>query len=129
MSLEVAINENTAAVKALIAALGAGVATPGYIAPDKAPAGVIGRPATISAEEIAANTKVAAELAATKARNAAPAALDYDKDVKAPFLALAKAKGRDVALGLLTPYGVATANLVPADKWPELVAAIAQAAA
>lgn len=58
--------------------------------------------------------------------NAGPAShgLDYETDIKAPFLKLAAEKGRDAAVALLVPYKASSAQGVPEDKWPEFIEAI-----
>lgn len=50
--------------------------------------------------------------------------LDYETDIKAPFLKLAAEKGRDAAVALLAPYKATSAQGVPEDKWPEFIEAI-----
>lgn len=53
--------------------------------------------------------------------------LDYETDIKAPFLKLAAEKGRDAAVALLVPYKASSAQGVPEDKWPEFIDAISAA--
>lgn len=53
--------------------------------------------------------------------------LDYSTYIKAPFLALAAEKGREVALELLAVYGVKSAQDVPEADWPALRVAIDEA--
>ena len=50
--------------------------------------------------------------------------LEYETDIKAPFLKLAAEKGRDAAVALLAPYKASSAQGVPEDKWPEFIDAI-----
>lgn len=112
MSLEAAIQENTSVLKELLAKLSAGA----VIATAAAPAPAV--PATP-----AATPAPAADTGKTEAK-----ALTYDADVKGPFLAFAKAKGREAAMKLLGEFKVQRADQVPEADWPKFIAAIATAA-
>lgn len=120
MSIEKALADNTEAIKSLevaIRAAAAGVTTTTGALPPKA----------------AAEKEQTAKPAATAAAPAAPAApaggevktdaVTYDT-VKAAVNALAKAKGRDSVIAVLGKFNVKKADEVPADKWPELLAAL-----
>jgi hypothetical protein len=54
--------------------------------------------------------------------------LSYAEDIQQPALALIKAKGRDALAGILARFGAKTAKDVPTERWPELAAAIVEAA-
>lgn len=110
MSLEAAILANTKAVEALTAAmLGTGTAA--------IPAGVV------------AGAKAAATPPAGKTETA-PAALDYEKDIKPLALRVAKEKSRDVLIEVLKGFdGAAKADQVKAEQWPALVKKLNEALA
>ena len=125
MSIEAAIQENTAALKLLTEAIHAGRA-----------AGVAKQTAaTPPAGGAALPPKQAAE-AAQREKPPAPAAqqqqaqpVNYDQ-MKTAVNALAKAKGRDSVIAALGKFGIAKATEATPEQWPELLAELnAQAVA
>jgi len=130
MSLEIAIQENTAALRELIAAISKGLPVA---------ASTVAEVAAKSAE-VTAKTEKAAEVKKPAAQTASsqpgaqpqsegqkaaaqesPAAADvtYD-DVKAAVIELSKEKGREMTVALLSRHGVAKAP----DLQPEQYAAV-----
>lgn len=132
MSLELAIAENTAALRALLAHLqsGAVAAPPAPVseapvakARKAKPAPVVEAPPAPVVEAAPAPEPVKVEEPA-----APPApALTYD-DVKIVFLTQLVARhGRDAGVALLKEFGVPEGGKltdVPPEKWPDVVAAI-----
>ena len=125
MSLEQAIQENTAAIKALIAALGTG-ATSQAAAPEET--------ATVEepkAEKPAKEKKQSAPAATPESKEeVAPAAdeptpVSYD-DCAQSVTKLAKSKGRPAAVALLGQFDLKT--LQDAKDKPELLAQVKAAA-
>lgn len=128
MSLEVAIAENTAALRALLAHLQTGatitaalpVAEPVEV---QAPKARKAKPAAPVVEPTPAPEPVKVE---EPAAPAAPA-LTYD-DIRIPFLTkLVAAHGRDAGVALLRDFGIAEGGKltdVPQDKWPAVLEAI-----
>lgn len=110
--LEVAIQENTAAVRELIALYKAGAGAPppapkAETAPDAPADAPKGRKAT--------DTK-------TPAADAKPAAVTYEQAAKA-VTALIQRKGKPVALALLGKFGAAKLPEVKPERFAEVVAA------
>lgn len=129
MSLEIALQENTAAIHALIAAIQSG-AVPAAAVNVEAPAA---KKSAAAVKEAASsgqkNTKVAdpaptaeepakSEAAGTRATEQPT----YDQVAKA-ITALAKAKGRDVAVGLLKEFGVAKGPDLKPEQYADALAA------
>lgn len=132
MSLEVAIAENTAALRALlahlqtgpIAALPAPAAEPAESPAPKARKARKAKPApVVEAAPAPAPEPVKVE---EPAKPAAPA-LTYD-DVRIPFLTQLVARhGRDAGVALLRDFGVPEGGKltdVPQEKWADVLAAI-----
>ena len=125
MSLEQAIQENTAAIKALIAALGTG-ATSQAAAP--AETATVEEP---KAEKSTKEKKQSAPAATPESKEDAAAAADepapvsYD-DCAQSVTKLAKSKGRPAAVALLGRFGLKT--LQDAKDKPELLAQVKAAA-
>lgn len=126
--LEIAIQENTAALRELLAALKAGVPTTPAVAQE------------VKAQEVVKESKKSAPVEKpasspsgatppTVVDTAAPAAeVDYEA-IKRPFLALVNTKGRDAAAALLAQFGVDAGkggklSDIPADKYADVLAAI-----
>lgn len=117
MTLEVAIQNLADAINNLAKAGGAA-------APAK-PAKTVEKasdPAAVTAIAGAAASAVAA--AANGQPPSEPAKLEYARDVRPPFLAYGKAKGRDAATALLGEFGVKAATEIAADKWPAFLARV-----
>lgn len=106
MSLEKALEANTAALLALTAALSANAAISKAAAP---------------ASPAATTTPPAAAPAAAKP--APSAALDYEKDVKPLALRVAKEKTRDGLLAVLGQFNIAQANLLKPEQYGAFIAA------
>ncbi|MEN9936007.1 MAG: hypothetical protein RLZZ387_2586 [Chloroflexota bacterium] len=53
--------------------------------------------------------------------------LDFDKDVTPLVLRVAKEKGKDVAIEILSQFGAARASEVDEARWPELCNALSDA--
>ncbi|SPA25905.1 conserved hypothetical protein [Cupriavidus taiwanensis] len=76
-----------------------------------------------------ATTKPSGEQSASTATSSsvaqtgdAPAALDYEKDIKPRVLLLSKEKGREATVATLGRFGVVKATELNADQWPEFLA-------
>lgn len=115
MSLETAIEENTKAVRDLIATLAAGAGTQAAIGKAKETAGNAKPAATAGAATQA--TAAASAVQETKAATSAEP-VGYDA-VKGPFVALWK-KDMAKATAILGEYGVDNLKLVAADKLGEV---------
>ena len=108
MSLEQAINDNTAATRELIAILKGGVIAAAPVPAEKAETG----------KKIAAALKAAAkEPEAAKAPDAP--AVDR-KAVTDKVIQIGKNKGREAALKLLAKFDAKNVGSVPEEKLPEL---------
>ena len=125
MSLEQAIQENTAAIKALIAALGTGatsqVAAPAETATVEDPKAE--KPTKEKKQSAPAATPESKEGAAAAADEPAP--VSYD-DCAQSVTKLAKSKGRPAAVALLGQFDLKT--LQDAKDKPELLAQVKAAA-
>ena len=125
MSLEQAIQENTAAIKALIAALGAGAtnqaAAPVETAPVEEPKAE--KPTKEKKQSAPAATPEPKEEVAPAADEPAP--VSYD-DCAQSVTKLAKSKGRPAAVALLGQFDLKT--LQDAKDKPELLARVKAAA-
>lgn len=120
MSIELALQENTAALKALFALFSkAGIPAPSAATPTPAPQAAA--PVPVAKEEpIATPAEVSA---APAAKESAPTdALDYNKDVKPLLVKVSTAKGREALVGLLQKFGVAKGDQLPQDKLAAVVA-------
>lgn len=117
MSLELAIQENTAALRDLIARLTAGSPT------------AVTMSATEYVEKLdkpaVEDTKAKEESkpADTKAKTE-PVALDYNKEVKPLLLKVSASKGRDALVELLNKFGVTKGDQLPAEKLADVVAEV-----
>lgn len=112
MTLEVAIQNLADAINNLAKAGGAA-------APSK-PA----KPAEKGPVESTSTANVLQNAKTEPAPPADPAKLEYARDVRPPFLAYGKAKGRDAATALLGEFGVKAATEIAADKWPAFLARV-----
>ena len=125
MSLEQAIQENTAAIRELIAALGKGApsqaAAPAETATVEEPKAE--KPAKEKKQQAPAATPESKEEAAAAADEPAP--VSYD-DCAQSVTKLAKAKGRPAAVALLGQFDLKT--LQDAKDKPELLAQVKAAA-
>lgn len=133
MSLEIALQENTAAIRELIAAIQSG-AVPAVATNVEAPAAKKSAAAVKEAASSGQKNTKAADPAPTAEEPAKSEAADtrateqptYDQVAKA-ITTLAKAKGRDVAVGLLKRFGVAKGpDLMPEQYADALAAATAE---
>ena len=126
MSLEQAIQENTAAIKALIAALGTGAtsqaAAPAETAPVDEPK-TDAKPTKEKKQSAPAATPESKE--DTAAAEDEPASVSYD-DCAQSVTKLAKSKGRPAAVALLGQFDLKT--LQDAKDKPELLAQVKAAA-
>jgi hypothetical protein len=119
MSLEAAINENTATINKLIAALATGAAIQ---AAEPAPAAedlpIRKRTPQDAPAEQHAEEKAAAEenLATAEKTDASAAAIDYAKEVKPLLVKVSTAKGRDALVTLLAKFGVSKGDQLPQDQ-------------
>jgi hypothetical protein len=136
MSLEVAIQENTAALRELIARLTSGSQTAvtmtgaEYVekldkpaADTKAKEGKTEPWPFPNAKPGSPGDKINKAQADAKAKTEAPT-LDYVKDVKPLLLKVSASKGRDALVSLLNEFGVDKGDKLPADKLPEVVAQV-----
>ncbi|BCB27034.1 hypothetical protein SKTS_19200 [Sulfurimicrobium lacus] len=137
MSLETVIQENTNALRDLIAAIANGIPT------TSAQVAAVATQAAEKVEAKAEKKSAQAEKPAssesgatpqTATETAAPAVvLDYEA-IKKPFLSLVNKKGRDAAAALLNQFGVDAGkggklSDIPADKYADVLAAIETAGA
>lgn len=131
MSLEIALNENTLAIRQLIAALCAVSALQPMPAPIAAQAQLEEAPAPAKAKRARAKAAPAPPAEEPVPLDTAPATvgpvLTYD-DVKGPFLTDLVAKhGRAAGAQLLRDFGVPEGGKlsdIPADRWADVLAAI-----
>lgn len=131
MSLELAIQENTSALRDLIARLTTTSATTiamtgaEYLAKLDAPVADKAEAKKPADTQTAAETKAAttAPAAESPSEPSAPA-IDYAKDVKPLLLKVSASRGRDALINLLGSFGVAKGDQLPANKLPEVVAAV-----
>ena len=113
MSLELALHENTAAIRDLIAHLTSASPTAvtmtaaAYVATLDKPVAAL---AIVKSPELDAAVEVIEKAAAV----VVPVALDYTKDIKPLLVKLSTSKGRDALVGLLAKYGVAKGDALPA---------------
>lgn len=136
MSLEIAITENTAALRDLIAALA--LQSPGAIAYAQQKALVLEPPEDAPAPEEKPKRRKAAPAAAPAVEAPAPAptpppeepaapAITFD-DLKTAFLSLLiSSKGRDAGVALLRDFGVGEGGKlsdIPADQWGRVMVEI-----
>jgi hypothetical protein len=116
MSLETAIQENTHAIRELIATIAQGLpATSAQVA------------AVVKAAPKA--EKVEVKKAEEKKEETAAPVVDFEA-VKKPFLALVNAKGNDVARELLAQFGVPAGGKLGAvapERYPDMLVAIKKA--
>jgi hypothetical protein len=127
MSLEIALQENTSALKALFALLSANTGKQmngaEYLATLAQPAA-----AEVKAESPKpAATQPAAEIKAAKPEAAAASPsepIDYAKQVKPMLLKVSADKGRDALVTLLAKYGVTKGDKLPADKLGDVLAEV-----
>jgi hypothetical protein len=132
MSLEQVIQENTAAIHALIAAMGfkgmsqsdIGTAAPAAVTLQaKVEKAVADKGIAGAKEEVKA--LVAAE---TKAEEPAVEPLDYEKVVKPAALGLANKKGRDALITVLTTFSCTTVKDAKPEQYGALLDALNAAA-
>lgn len=118
MSIELAIQENTAAIKALIAALTIQSVTAQKV--EKPVKVVKATPEPVVEVAPAPEPVVEASLTGDDDLTGAPVTLD---DVSAIILSIAKSKGREAALGLLGQFGAAKTPQLKADDYAAVVKA------
>jgi hypothetical protein len=130
MSLEARIELLTAAVIELTAAIGAMQAPGPETTGDISDAKLTGKSAAQRAEEeVVAEKKsdakstdtTSGELSAPTGESSSPA-LDYAKDVKPITIRLSKEKGREVTIGVLSRFGVKSAQDLDAAQWADYIA-------
>lgn len=113
MSLEEALAENTAALKALTAALAKGGATVGSV-PAKAVA-----PAAKPAVAAKPAAKLVAKPAAKAAAEEEAEGITYEKDVRPLILELGKAGKRESIASVLANFGVEKGPELTEEQWEE----------
>lgn len=139
MSLEIALQENTNAIRELIATIANGIPTTGaqvaaVVAEAPAQAKAEKKPAAAEkATQSSGGTKPSETSAAPSDTGASAEAktLVYD-DIKKPFLSLVSAKGRDAGAALLLQFGVDASKggkltEIPVEKYAEVLEAINKA--
>ena len=157
MSLEKAVQDNTAAIRDLIHALGSQRVLPtggtiadlvdkeagllavkdndgnihrGVHAPehDQKP---LGKPAAAPAEKPADTQPTAAEPAAPtpKAEPSEPKVIDFAKDIQQPIIKLAATGHRDLAVSILGQFGAARASDIKPEDYAAAAAVVAKAVA
>lgn len=143
MSLEATIQENTNAIRELIAAIGNGLhATPAQVAAVVAEAPIT-KSEKVAVKKLAETTKAAATASADTATTAAATdvqetkveasevkaeAATYDQAAKA-VTELAKNKGREAAIAVLSQFGAAKLPDVKAEDFAAVIAAAEKAGA
>lgn len=138
MSLEARIELLTAAVIELTAAIGA-MQAPGPVASEDAYKEALKdrsggerakqNQAAVIEQEIAESKKpdakstgtTSGEPSAPTGESSSPA-LDYAKDVKPITIRLSKEKGREITIGVLSRFGVKSAQELDAAQWAEYIA-------
>lgn len=130
MSLEAALQEHAQVMRELLARLTTGSLTAvtmtgaEFIAKQDAPAAdkvEAKKPATTQA---AAETKAATTAPAAESPSESAAAIDYIKDVKPLLVKVSTTKGRDALVALLTKFGVAKGDALPATVLGDVLAEI-----
>ena len=144
MSIETLLQENTAALRSLEAAIRSiVVVTPPAEAykqpgPQVEPAELTADPVKEAKAKAKKSAPVAAEPIATPQESAQPtpeptaaeepavpvATLDYEADIKPAVLKLVQTKSRDAAIGLFKEFGVENAKGLTADQWPAFMARV-----
>lgn len=133
MSLELAITENTNAIRDLIAAISNGLhATPAQVAAVVKEAKPKAEKKQEAVKPEAASTPTTAEepaaLEAKAETSEAKPAATYDDAAKA-ITSLAKAKGRDAAMAVLAKFGAAKLPDVKPEDFAAVIAASMEASA
>ena len=133
MSIETLLQENTAALRSLEAAIRSIVVVTPPAEAYKQP-GQQADPAELTADpvkEAKAKAKKSAQPGAQPSTpqpvecDTAPAAtLDYEADIKPAVLKLVQTKSRDAAIGLFKEFGVENAKGLTADQWPAFMARV-----
>ena len=141
MSIETLLQENTAALRSLEAAIRSiVVVTPPaeaykQPAPQVEPAELTADPVKEAKAKAKKSAPVAAEPIATPQESAQPGAqpstpqpvecdtapaatLEYEADIKPAVLKLVQTKSRDAAIGLFKEFGVENAKGLTANQWP-----------
>ena len=137
MSLEIAIQENTAAIRELIAAISNGIPTTAQqvaavVTEAKAEAKADKKAKAEKAEKTEAGTPKSDEApAATPEQKAEPAAADDEpvysyQDAANAITALSKAKGRDAAVALLKAFSANNLKEVKPEDYAALIAKAAE---
>lgn len=128
MSLEAAIQENTAALNNLIAALAAGAAISTAVATStiakSEPKTEAKKPdAQTASSALGAKQELAAQKGAVQETADKQPAVDYEQ-VKAAILRLSKEKGREPTVALLQRHGVTKGPDLKAEQYAQVVADI-----
>ena len=150
MSIETLLQENTAALRSLEAAIRSIVVVtppaeayeqPGPQAEPAEPAELTADPVKEAKAKAKKSAPVVAEPIATPQESAQPgaqpstpqpvecdtapaASLDYEADIKPAVLKLVQTKSRDAAIGLFKEFGVENAKGLTADQWPAFMARV-----
>ena len=146
MSLEVAIQENTVALRDLLAAIKANATVAAPVPAVKEAAAPSGKPKATSAEkaatpaptprtaaeaEAAAPEKKAEQSATTPPAAASPATPKADaptyQDAATAITKLSREKGRDTAVALLAKFGAANLKEVKPEQFADVIAAATEA--
>jgi hypothetical protein len=121
MSLEQALQENTAALLQLTAVIAGKTATTSVGEPKKPDAPTAfsqpGATPPTTAPKAVAHATIPATVSATAT------VLNYEKDIKPVALQLAAKKGRDALLAVYTEVGVNAKDATP-DQYPAMLAAL-----
>lgn len=148
MSLEQALTENTAAIRELIAKLGAMPLTATMVATDPTPAPEVVKlaagkrsaakgadsprtaevgPSTSDLSPGASETSANDSAKPTATPADAPSASPTYDEVKGAILEVSKSKGRQAAIDLLTKFGAKTGPDVKPDQYADFIAAATSA--
>jgi len=126
MSLELAIAENTAALKELIAAI---TSRPGTLHTNAADFVANHNKPVAEETKVKADTapETKAEVKKTEAATQEQAAaVDYNKDVKPKLISLAQSKGKEALVSLLGKYNVTKGDQLAADALPAVLAEVSE---
>ena len=123
MTLEAALQENTGAIRALIAALAQGIPTPSEpVAAVVAPKAKKEKPAVrVSDTEVGSTPATSAPAATAEEAATPPQGATYD-EVKAVIVKMSGAKGRDQVLAVLGQFGAARGPDLKPEQFADFIA-------
>ena len=120
MSLELAIQENTSALRDLIAHISATLAASPTAKTMTAAAYVAGIDTPTTLVD-AASTKAETKAETKAGPKTEVVAIDYTKEVKPLLVKVSTSKGRDALIGLLAKFGVTKGDQLPANELANVI--------